>query len=124
MKLLNFLYIGFGGFSGAICRYLFYCIFKKNSFPHATFIVNVLGCLLIGFLYGILDIKQIFNDYAKSFVFVGFLGSFTTFSTFMHDNYNLLKSQNIYFFLLNLVLQIVLGLFFVWLGYLISKSFC
>ncbi|WP_066305571.1 CrcB family protein [Bacillus sp. FJAT-29814] len=97
MKFL--LIIGAGGFCGAISRYYLSNLFSKwtiLSIPTATFIINVLGSLAAGFIYG----RNNFTNEQLSFLTIGFLASFTTFSTF---NYELLRlnrgNKHIRFFL-------------------------
>ena len=85
VKLL--LIIGAGGFFGAIFRYMLSNLFTKwtiLSIPTATFIINVIGSMALGFIYG----AKLFSEDQINFLSVGFLASFTTFSTF---NYELLQ---------------------------------
>jgi len=85
VKLL--LIIGAGGFIGAIFRYILSNLFSKwtiLSVPTGTFIINVLGSLALGFIYG----AKHFSEDQINFLSVGFMASFTTFSTF---NYELLQ---------------------------------
>ena len=71
---------------GAILRYLIaggvHSITRFESFPIGTMTVNVIGCLLIGFGGGLMESRQLFSAELRAFLFVGILGSFTTFSTF------------------------------------------
>lgn len=84
-KLL--LMIGAGGFLGAVCRYFVSNLLSKwtiLSMPTATFVVNVFGSLALGYIYG----ADYFTNEQITFLSVGFLASFTTFSTF---NFELLQ---------------------------------
>ena len=84
------LIIGAGGFIGAISRFFLSNLFSKwtiLSIPIATFIINVLGSLTLGFIIG----ANFFSEDQMNFLSVGFLASFTTFSTF---NYELLQLKN------------------------------
>ncbi len=88
MKTL--LVIGAGGFLGAIFRYFLSNIFSKStiiSIPIGTYIINVLGSFAIGLIYG----GNYFTDFQINFLTIGFLGAFTTFSTF---NFELLQLYN------------------------------
>ena len=124
--LLNLLFVGLGGFIGASLRYatgLFVGRFVPEAqFPYGTFVVNVLGCLLIGFLAGFTDSRLILNDTSRAFVFTGMLGAFTTFSTFSYETLGLFQNGQTSPALTNLGLQIILGLLAVWLGIQLSKS--
>ena len=90
------LLIGIGGAFGSIFRYLTHWITTKyfqGSFPLSTFLVNVLGSLLIGLFIGYLG-KYFPENYPLKFLLiVGFCGGFTTFSSFALENYNLLHSK-------------------------------
>ncbi|WP_312470174.1 fluoride efflux transporter CrcB [Neobacillus sp.] len=84
------LIIGAGGFIGAIFRYFLSTLFSKwtiLSIPTGTYIINVLGSFAIGFIYG----ANYFSENQMIFISIGFLGAFTTFSTF---NYELLQLKD------------------------------
>jgi len=91
------------------------------QFPYGTFVVNMLGCLLIGFLAGFSDARGLLNDTSRAFVFTGMLGAFTTFSTFSYETMGLFQNGQTSPALTNLGLQIILGLIAVWGGLQISK---
>jgi CrcB protein len=123
--LIKILWVGLGGFVGASLRYatgLFVGRFTADSpFPLGTFVVNIVGCLLIGFLAGIADSRELLNDTARAFVFTGMLGAFTTFSTFSYETMGLFQNGQTSPALTNLGLQIILGLLAVWGGIQIAK---
>jgi CrcB protein len=125
--LLNLLYVGLGGFIGASLRYatgLFVGRFTTGAqFPYGTFVVNMVGCLLIGFVAGLTDSRQLLNDTSRAFVFTGMLGAFTTFSTFSYETMGLFQNGQTSPALTNLALQIILGLLAVWGGIQLSKIF-
>ncbi len=76
--------VALGGAGGAVARYTLSLIFPFNAdkFPVATFIANALGCLLIGVFYYLIFSKAVISSDLKPLIMVGFLGAFTTFSTF------------------------------------------
>ena len=119
------LLVGLGGFVGAALRYVSGLIVGRftteTPFPYETFLVNMLGCLLIGFLAGLADTRDLFTETSRVFVFTGLLGAFTTFSTFSHDTVGLFQDGYPSQALLNLGVQIFLGLIAVWGGLQISK---
>jgi len=114
------LLVGVGGFLGSILRYLasgwIQQWLQTASFPFGTLAVNVLGCLVIGFLSQLADARGVFTPETRALVFVGVLGGFTTFSTFSNETFNLLRDNEVIPALANLSAHIVLGLGAVWLG--------
>lgn len=121
---MKFFLIGLGGGLGAILRYLLSGAVqnwsKSVSFPYGTLAVNLLGCLLIGFLSGLTETRAIFSPEARLFIFIGLLGGFTTFSTFGNETFNLILSRESLLVFLNLTLHIVLGLGMVWGGRILA----
>jgi CrcB protein len=93
-----------------------------QRFPLGTVVVNLLGCLLIGLLSGLIASRRInMPFYWREFVFVGLLGGFTTFSTFGLDTFVLARTHLGEYAALNVVVQLVGGLAAVWLGYRLSN---
>lgn len=91
----NFVLVGLGGAAGSMLRYGVHLWMKRLefSFPLATFIVNMTGCLLIGFLFG-LSAKTPWLQGAGWLVLgTGFCGGFTTYSAFALENSELLEKQ-------------------------------
>ncbi len=123
--MIKLLLIGLGGFAGAVSRYLaggwIQKILSNPWFPYGTFAVNVLGCLFIGFLSGLAETRQILTPEVRLFLLIGFLGSFTTFSTFGYETFGFLRDGQLIPALSNAVFQVILGLASVWLGHLISR---
>jgi CrcB protein len=124
---LKILAVGSGGFIGAASRYLISLFaqskFPENEFPYGTVIANLLGCLFIGFLAGLFELKSWAHPEFRLFIFVGILGGFTTFSTFSHETFLLWENGKVLMSFLNVGLQVIFGLLFVWLGYLLVRMF-
>lgn len=124
-NLINLLAVGAGGFLGATSRYLLTIsvddYFKASQFPIGIATVNMLGCLLIGLFAGYFEAKEVMNVELRLFLFAGLLGGFTTFSTFVNDTFLLGKEGEMLLALLNAGGQVILGLFFVWIGYSLVK---
>lgn len=118
--MVKVLFVGAGGFCGAILRYVLsgyvqQCS-KSAEFPYGTMAVNLIGCLLIGFGSQLAETRGAFGDEARVFIFIGVLGGFTTFSSFGNETMNLLRASESIAALLNVAAHIVLGLGSVWLG--------
>jgi CrcB protein len=120
---LKFLYIALGGGIGAVIRYVvstfIHNIYGK-VFPLGTLIVNITGCFVIGFLTCFFEKISIGNN-MRLFIFIGVLGGYTTFSTFGLESFNLMKNAEIKYSIENIILSNVLGIGFVYLGYVACK---
>lgn len=125
--LQQIIIIGIGGFIGTVSRFLVSALINKNFdplvFPYGTLIVNISGCLLIGLLGGLAEMKGYFSNETRIFLFVGILGSYTTFATFGYETLSLLRQSNHIAAFGNIFFQFVIGLIAVWIGYSISKIF-
>ncbi len=123
--LSKLLFVGLGGFLGAALRYLtsgfVNRVTTQTQFPYGTFVVNMIGCLLIGFFAGLADSRDLFTATSRAFVFTGVLGAFTTFSTFSYETMGLFQNGQTSPALTNMGLQLLLGLIAVWGGIQISK---
>jgi CrcB protein len=122
LKLL--LIVGSGSFLGGIARYLLSRGIQNSvitSFPMGTFWVNILGCFLIGLIYGLSDRGTLGNNEMRLFLAVGFCGGFTTFSTFSNENMALLRDGSILYFSLYAGLSVFLGLLATFGGHALTK---
>ncbi|WP_339889167.1 fluoride efflux transporter CrcB [uncultured Flavobacterium sp.] len=122
--LKNLFLVAIGGASGSVLRYLVHWIISKKSisnFPYQTFIVNIIGCLLIGILVGYLAKNSSQNETLKLLLITGFCGGFTTFSAFGLENINMIQNQNYQLAFIYTSLSLVLGVLAVSLGIFISK---
>lgn len=123
--LRDFLIVGCGSFLGGGSRFLVSKLVGglfATSFPVATFIVNLLGCLLIGFVSNIPSTLSWLSPQARLFLTTGFCGGLTTFSTFMNENLSLANDQTYLCLFAYLVGSFALGLIFVWAGGALAKA--
>ena len=122
LKLI--LIIGTGSFIGGISRFLASRIIQNyaiSAFPYGTFFVNMLGCFLIGLIYGLSERGNILSAEWRLFLTVGFCGGFTTFSTFTNENILMLKDGNFFHFAVYTSLSVFIGLTATYFGNLITK---
>ena len=122
--MFNILYIGLGGFFGAIGRYsISKWIANKYSsiFPYGTLAVNLLGSFLLGFLITYFLDKSTLNPLYRTAITTGFLGALTTFSTFGFETIMLFEEESYFFALVNIFSNLFLGLILVFLGIKLAK---
>lgn len=88
------LWLGLGGGLGALSRYGLAGLVHRlypGSFPLGTFVVNVAGCLAFGLIWGLFDARLAAGPTVRAAVLVGFMGAFTTFSTYMFEGADLMR---------------------------------
>ena len=116
--------VGSGGFLGALARYLLGGLVQRGfplaAFPYGTLAVNLLGCLAIGVLAGISESRQWLGPELRSFVFIGVLGGFTTFSAFGFETIALMRDAEYLPAIANVALHVTVGLSLVWLGFTVA----
>ena len=118
------LIVGIGGFAGSISRYLIQSAIVNRFitiFPIGTFSINIIGSLAIGVIFGLAERFEWMNPEWRLFLAVGFMGSFTTFSTFAFDNLQMIKDGNLPQLLWYTSLSLVLGVTLAWLGFAIAR---
>jgi CrcB protein len=120
---MNCVYVVIGGGIGALLRYLSSQLIHSSvntKFPLGTLFVNVFGALLIGFVINIFDVFSMNNKW-KLFIVTGFLGGYTTFSTYALETVQYFIDGNSRHALANILLNNVLCILFVLLGIWLSK---
>jgi CrcB protein len=123
MRILLIVFLG-GGL-GSLARYLairWVTAVVTSAFPYGTFLVNITGCFLIGFL--------IFNTEKwganslnwRIFLVTGFCGGYTTFSSFSFENIQLMSNQQVFMMLLYTIGSIMLGFLATYMGILLARN--
>jgi len=116
---MNILFIGIGGFFGAVSRFVVSKITMNifgNLIPYGTIAVNILGSFLLGFLFTLSVIKMSDGAAFRALVCIGFLGSFTTFSTFSLEAVNLLEENSYVLFFIYAAANVIISLITAFLG--------
>ena len=122
MKIV--LAIGTGSFIGGVFRYLLSVLIQAKTtthFPLSTLIVNLIGCFLIGIVFGFFDKGQLPHEW-KLFLATGVLGGFTTFSAFSNETFVLFRDGQTFYALLYIVASVVLGLLATYSAYLLVRA--
>ena len=120
---MKFLLILLGGGAGSLARYLAGSAISSRlgaRFPTGTMVVNVTGCFLIGLIMTLLTERQP-HPYWRLVLVVGFLGGYTTFSSFEWETYSAVREGGFWIGLANVVGSVVLGYAAVWLGALLAR---
>lgn len=120
----EFIIVGIGSFFGGGLRYAVGRIVGAGAsiaFPLSTFVVNIVGCLLIGMLSTIALRQGWLTPTMRLLLITGFCGGFTTFSTFISENVNLCSSGHQLMSLAYMSASIIVGIAAFWLGCMIIK---
>ena len=121
---MRLLWVALGGAIGSSARYVLdgavYRVLPA-TFPYGTFTVNVTGCLLFGLVLGIAEQRMAIGTLTRTFVLIGILGGFTTFSSFTFETLQLLRDGEWLLGTLNVVGQVLGGLLALWAGMTASR---
>lgn len=109
--MVKIIAVGFGGFVGAVCRYLIglISISEKTIFPVKTFVINIVGCIAIGIITIMASKSNTLNPNLVLFLKVGVCGGFTTFSTFALESADLIKNGNSLIALMYMLGSVLVG---------------
>jgi fluoride exporter len=113
-----------GGALGTLARYGLAGFTHKmyiGTFPMGTLVVNLLGSFVIGFLWGVSESRNLSPNY-RSFMFIGLLGGFTTFSTYALETMNLIRENEIRQAITNILITNLCGLALVFIGFFIARG--
>ncbi|MCA1552867.1 MAG: fluoride efflux transporter CrcB [Chloroflexi bacterium] len=123
--MVHYILAAIGGAMGATLRYLVGGIVQnalnRPDFPYSTLLINVVGCLVFGLIIGLVDEGHRITPEQRTFMLVGVLGGFTTFSTFGYETFAFLRDGEWLYAMLNIGAQTALGVLGVWLGTIIAR---
>jgi CrcB protein len=118
------LLIGVAGLAGTLCRYGLSGFVARRvgeTFPTGTLLVNVIGCFVAGVLLYTLNERFLISELVRTTLMIGFLGGFTTFSSFGVQTFTLMREGEMFFAIMNVLLSNVIGIASVWVGYSLAK---
>ena len=119
------LWIGVAGFGGAISRYHVEGLVSRvtsGAFPWGTWVVNVSGCFVLGLLVTVFTERMLPHPTLRSAVTIGFLGAYTTFSTFAYETLRLGEDRALVLALLNVVGSVAAGIVAAWIGTVVGRA--
>jgi CrcB protein len=117
---VNLLLIAIGGAIGSTLRYLLSSFVLRASgslFPIGTAVVNLVGCIVFGVIVGASEQRVAIAPETRTFLLIGVLGGFTTFSSYAYESFVLLRDAQFAAAGVNIVGQVIAGLVGVWIGY-------
>ncbi len=123
--MLKYVMVGIGGFLGAIARYMLGAYIGSHygaRFPYGTFVINMSGSFLIGFILAFLA-RTTASPYWRYLIPIGFIGAYTTFSTFEYETLRAIQEGQIASGLLNVALSVTVGFAAVWAGAALGRVF-
>ena len=123
LNLINFFWVAVGGSIGASIRFLTttYLKYLFPSLPLGTLLVNILGSFIIGFLVSYMEYKNVSTNFIKYFLIIGLLGSFTTFSAFSYEIFELIVNKKFLISFFYIIVSVLTCIFFCFLGYNLNK---
>lgn len=125
MTTQNLIFMALAGGAGTLCRYGLSGVVQRlvgERFPAGTLVVNLLGCLLFGLFWGWLEGRAGFSPQTRLVVLTGFMGAFTTFSTFAFETAGLLQGGQWLAAVLNVSAQAVAGVALVLVGMAVAQN--
>lgn len=123
---MSLLLIGLGGFAGAIARYLVDGVISERAggaFPLGTLVINASGSFLLGLLFAMTAERAILPAEIRGPVLIGFIGAYTTFSTFMLESWRMVETGAVGLAVLNIAGSTAVGLLAVLAGLVIGRLF-
>lgn len=118
------IFIALAGLVGTLLRYWLSGFVARQygeTFPWGTMAVNLIGCLVAGAVFFLTEERFLLSPTVRTVILIGLLGGFTTFSSYGLQTFTLLRDGEIGLAILNVVMSNILGLFMVWIGYVLGR---
>jgi len=122
--LLKYVMVGMGGFVGAITRFwvgVYIANRMGTRFPYGTFVINISGSFIIGLVITVLAERSSLSPNWRYLIPIGFVGAYTTFSTFEFETLRAIQDGQIAIGMLNVFGSVIAGFIAVWLGVITAK---
>lgn len=123
--MTKYLFVAFGGALGSMLRFWaggYVSTRLGTRFPYGTFVINVTASFLIGFVMTLLAERTHWSPNWRFLIPVGFIGGYSTFSTFEYETFRVFQDGEFLIAGLNLVLSVALGFLSVWLGVITGRT--
>jgi len=123
--MIKFVYLIIGGATGTVARYTLSQAVHRMlgaGFPYGTFLVNLTGCFILGFLVSFTEKKLLLDANMRLLIMAGFCGAYTTFSTFILETANLIKDGEATRAFLNVLLSVMIGFIVLRIGIFLGES--
>jgi CrcB protein len=124
-QMTKYCMVGLGGFLGSIARFWLgsYITYRMGArFPYGTFVINMSGSFLIGLVVTLLAERAHWSPNLLYLIPIGFIGAYTTFSTFELEAFRSVQNGHLLLALLNVILSVTVGFLAVWLGVVTGKT--
>lgn len=122
--MLKYVMVGIGGCLGSILRFWVGSYVGGRigtRFPYGTMIINITGSFLIGFVLALLTARTHWSPNWRYLIPIGFIGAYTTFSTFEYETFRVIQDGELFIAFLNVALSVVVGFVAVWLGVIAGR---
>ena len=123
--MLKYVLVGVGGCLGSILRFWLGSYIGSRMgtrFPYGTFVINVTGSFLIGVIFALLTARTHWSANWRYLIPIGFIGGYTTFSSFEYETLRTIQDGQIWVALLYLALSVCLGFVAVWGGVMVGRA--
>jgi CrcB protein len=123
--LIKYLMVGVGGFLGSVLRFWLGSYIGGRlgaRFPYGTFVINATGSFLLGMIVTVLAAKAHWSPNWRYLIPIGFIGGYTTFSTFEFETLRLAQDGQMLMAILNVTLSVVVGFVGVWAGAIAGRA--